>query len=125
MVIEMKTEVSATAGGAIVSAHSNVTIIGSVFGGNSAQAGGATFAELQSNITIINSTFVGNQATSLQSHQLCYAGGGVLYSNSGSSVTIQDTGSTFEPNVAHWLGGVMATELLVNFSYHTLSTMYL
>ena len=43
----MKTEVSATAGGAIVSAHSNVTIIGSVFGGNSAQAGGATFAELR------------------------------------------------------------------------------
>ena len=62
-------EVSAMAGGAIVSTHSNVTIMDSTFEGNSAQAGGAIFAELQSNITIINSTFVGNQATSLQSHQ--------------------------------------------------------
>ena len=102
-------EVSATAGGAIVSTHSNVTINGSVFEGNSAQAGGAIFAEQQSNITIINSTFVGNQATALQSHQYCYFGGGVLYSDDGSFVTIQD--STFERNTAHWLGGVMATGL--------------
>ena len=101
--------VSATAGGAIVSNHSNVTIDGSVFEGNSAQAGGALFAEQQSNITIINSTFVGNQATALQSHQYCYFGGGVLYSDDGSSVTIQN--STFEHNTAHWLGGVMATGL--------------
>ena len=101
--------VSATAGGAIVSTHSNVTIDGSVFEGNSAQAGGAIFVEQQSNITIINSTFMWNQATALQSHQYCYFGGGVLYSNDGSSVTIQN--STFERNTAHWLGGVMATSL--------------
>ena len=49
-------KVDITAGGAIVSTHSNVTIVGSVFKGNSAQAGGAIFSELQSNITIINST---------------------------------------------------------------------
>ena len=101
--------VSATAGGAIVSTHSNVIIDGSVFEGNSAQAGGAIFAEQQSNITIINSTFVGNQATALQSHQYCYFGGGVLYSDDGSSVTIQD--SMLERNTAHWLGGVVATSL--------------
>ena len=104
-------EVSVTAGGAISSTHSSVTIIDSVFEGNSAQAGGAIFTELQSNIIIINSTFVRNQATSLQSHQYCYAGGGVLYSDhsGGSSVVIQN--STFEHNTAHWLGGVMATGL--------------
>ena len=101
--------VDVTAGGAIVSTHSNVTIIGSVFEGNSAQAGGAIFAQLQSNITIINSTFVGNQATSLQSHQYCYAGGGVLYCDSGSSIIVNS--STFERNTAHWLGGVMTTGL--------------
>ena len=99
---------NATAGGAIVSTRSNVTIIEGTFEGNSAQAGGAIFAELQSNITIINSTFVGNQATSLQSHPYCYiAGGGALYSDSGSSVVIHS--STFEHNTAHWIGGVMAT----------------
>ena len=92
-----------------------------MFGGNSAQAGGAIFAELQSNITIINSTFVSNQATSLQSHQLCYAGGGVLYSNRGSSVTIQD--STFEPNAARWLGGVMATGLHDNVTTSFISNV--
>ena len=102
-------KVSATAGGAIVSTHSNVTIDSSVFEGNSAQAGGAIFAEQQSNITIINSTFVGNQATALQSHQYCYFGGGVLYSDDGSSVTIQD--SMFKHNTAHWLAGVMETSL--------------
>ena len=101
--------VDVTAGGAIVSTHSNVTIIDSVFEGNSAQAGGAIFAQLQSNITIINSTFVGNQATSLQSHQYCYAGGGVLYCDSGSSIIVNS--STFERNTAHWLGGVMTTGL--------------
>ena len=116
------TEVSAMAGGAIVSTHSNVTIIDSTFEGNSAQAGGAIFAELQSNITIINSTFVGNQATSLQSHQYCYTGGGVLYSDSGSSVVVHN--STFEHNTAHWLGGVMATGrsthiiIISNAAYH-------
>ena len=101
--------VDVTAGGAIASTHSNVTIIDSVFEGNSAQAGGAIFAQLQSNITIINSTFVGNQATSLQSHQYCYAGGGVLYCDSGSSIIVNS--STFERNTAHWLGGVMTTGL--------------
>ena len=100
-------EVSAMAGGAIVSTHSNVTIMDSTFEGNSAQAGGAIFAELQSNITIINSTFVGNQATSLQSYQYCYTGGGVLYSDSGSSVVVHN--SIFDHNTAHWLGGVIAT----------------
>ena len=102
-------KVSATAGGAIVSNHSNVTINCSVFEGNSAQAGGAIFAEQESNITIINSTFVGNQATALQSHQYYYFGGGVLCSDDGSSVTIQD--SMFERNTAHWLGAVVATSL--------------
>ena len=102
-------EVDVTAGGAIVLTHSNVTIIDSVFEGNHAQAGGAIFAELQSNIIIINSTFVGNQATSLQSHQYCYAGGGVLYCDNGSSIKVYS--STFERNTAHWLGGVMAAGL--------------
>ena len=100
-----------TAGGAIVSTHSNITIIDSTFEGNSAQAGGAIFAELQSNISIINSTFVGNQATSLLSHQYCYGGGGVLYCDSGSYVMIQN--STFEHNRAQWLGGVIAIGLYV------------
>ena len=107
-------EVSATAGGAIILTHSNLTVIGSVFEGNSAQVGGAIFAEQQSNITIINSTFVGNQAAALQSHRLCYAGGGVIYSNGGISLTIQD--STFERNTAHWHGGVMATGLHGNLT---------
>ena len=104
-------EVIPTVGGAIVSTHSSVTIIESMFEGNSAQAGGAIFAELQSNITIINSTFVGNKATRLQSHQYnivyCYFGGGVLYSDSDSSIVIHN--SILVHNTAYWLGGVMAT----------------
>ena len=116
------TEVSAMAGGAIVSTHSNVTIIDSTFEGNSAHAGGAIFAELQSNITIINSTFVGNQATSLRSHQYCYTGGGALYSDGDGSVVVHN--STFEYNTAHWFGGVMATSrsthnnFTSNIAYH-------
>ena len=92
--------VSATAGGAIVSTHSNVIINGSVFEGNSAQAGGAIFAEQQSNITIINSTFMGNQATDIQSYQYCYFGGGVLYSMEAEKGTpkLRRTRSEVSPN---------------------------
>ena len=99
-------QVTATAGGAITSTHSNVTIIGSAFERNSAQVGGAIFAELQSNITMIKCTFIGNQAIPLQSYKYCYAGGGVLYSDNGSSVEVQN--SKFEHNTAHWHGGIMA-----------------
>ena len=98
-------EVSATAGGAIVSTHSNVTIDGSVFEGNSAQAGGAIFAEQQSNITITNSTFVGNQATALQSHQYCYFGG-VLYNGDHEYFSVIIANNTFTDNSAYD-GGVL------------------
>ena len=47
--------IKARAGGAILSTKSSVTIIESVFEGNSAEAGGAIFCTLQASITIINS----------------------------------------------------------------------
>ena len=51
---------NATVGGAIVATHSNVSISHSNFSNNSAQAGGAIFAEMNSSINIMDSSFINN-----------------------------------------------------------------
>ena len=98
------------AGGAILSNHSNVSIIESMFEGNSAQVGGAIFSHSNSNITIINSTFVGNHAASVVAQTRYYAGG-VLHADSGTAVTVHN--STFKHNTQRY-GGVIATAYTAN-----------
>ena len=93
--------VSAMAGGAISATRSKITVIQSMFEGNSAEVGGAIFSELNSNITIINSTFVGNHATSIASYSIRYASGGALYHDSDSTV-ITITDSKFMDNSAQY-----------------------
>ena len=79
---------SVLAGAAITTASCSLTIIGSTFRGNSAEVGGAIFAELKSSVTIINSTFVANHAYSI---------GGVLYSK--INCTVLTFNSTFQNNL--------------------------
>ena len=47
-------------GGAIIGSHSNITISQSNFAYNSAQLGGAIFAEINSEMSIVNCTFISN-----------------------------------------------------------------
>ena len=92
----------------IIATHSNLTIVNSVFEGNSAQTGGAIYAELQSNITIINSRFMENSAIFVGSEHDCHhEGGGVLYIDSNRTSTITIENSIFEYNSGTWLGGVI------------------
>ena len=72
-------------GGAVIATHSNVTIVKSIFIGNSAEVGGAIFATLGSNIVLINSTFLENSATNCFHSFSCY--GGILYSENGFTET--------------------------------------
>ena len=86
-------------GGAIAVMRSTVTITNSTFEGNSAERGGAIYAEQDSNVTIANSTFVKNAVKCNSSESLrnysCY--GGVLYSH---NCTINVCYSTFHNNSA-------------------------
>ena len=109
-------------GGAILSTHSNLTIMSSTFEGNSAQAGGAIYAELQSNVTIISSHFVENHATFIRSEYDCYyGGGGVLYVDSNRTSVITIESSTFEYNSGNWYGGVIALGLSTDHAVVTIS----
>ena len=84
---------TSSAGGAVIVAQSNITIIGSWFKSNSAEVGGAIFCELESSVNIINSTFLWNHATSLKSYP-CY--GGALFSQGGCKVMFKNC--TFKHN---------------------------
>ena len=93
-------------GGAIVAiARSNITVIDSVFEGNSAKLGGAIFTDFGSDIIIINTSFSENSINNYDTigydeyvRDGCTRGGGVLYGDSGVSITIQD--SQFTNNTA-------------------------
>ena len=84
-------------GGALVINTSNIMIIASTFDGNTAENGGAIFAERDSNVTIVNSTFEENtvECDASSYYSLCY--GGVLYSE---NCTITILGSRFQNNSA-------------------------
>ena len=94
-------------GGAILTTRSNLTIVNSTFEGNSAQTGGAIYAEQQSNITIINSHFKENRVRG-SIYDCHYEGGGVLYIDSNGMSTVTIESSSFEHNSGSWLGGVIA-----------------
>ena len=108
-------------GGAIFTINSRTTIVDSVFERNSANIGGAIFAECYSSLTIINSVFTKNH---VQCHidtitfSKCY-GGGVLYAGNGVDVTIY--GSQFHLNTAykHLNGGVLMAELDTIINIHS------
>ena len=53
---EMAGEVLVQRGGAVASIHSNITIIDSIFEGNSAQLGGAIFCELDQRTATLQSS---------------------------------------------------------------------
>ena len=97
-------------GGAIVVTHSNITITGNTFKGNSAEVGGAIFCELESNVTINNSIFTRNRGYS--DNQQCY--GGALYCQGGCKVKIYN--STFNKN--------MGCTSSVSYTHLTLPTIY-
>ena len=89
--------VPAMAGGAILVTRSKITIIESMFEGNSVEIGGAIFSEFNSNITIINSTFVGNNA-SKNRYNCVFGNGGVLYDSGSTVITITDSEFIFLKN---------------------------
>ena len=63
-------------GGAMMATESTITIANSTFRDNSAERGGAVFAELQSRIRVFDSEFVDNRVTSSNSSESI---GGALY----------------------------------------------
>ena len=107
-------DVSLSAGGAIVSEGSHVTIEHSHFKRNSAQIGGAIFSKVLDDITIINSTFVKNEGTyyvnpgGWNPTAYCSLGGGAFHSDSISAISISD--SYFEENtyMGKGLGGAVS-----------------
>ena len=109
-------------GGAILATHSNLTIVNSIFEGNSAQAGGAIYAEHQSNITIINSHFIENNATFIRSEYDCdRGGGGVLFVDSDRTTIITIESSIFEHNSGTQFGGVITLGSLTGSAVVTIS----
>ena len=81
--VDLNILVHAKVGGAIIATQSTVTIIKSRFEGNSAEIGGAIFANDGSKITIINSTFKDNYAVcATDLAETCFQIGGVLHSES-------------------------------------------
>ena len=98
---------SPTAGGAIFSKRSQVSISQCKFEENRAHVGGAIFCQYHSHIMISDSTFEGNHATSLDKYDngTCLGGGGVIHIESDSTVTIQKC--SFQRNTAHYFGGVI------------------
>ena len=101
-------------GGAIVAtARSNITVLESIFEENNAKLGGAIFTDLSSHITIINTSFSEN-LNSIDKHlqvrntyRDCRRGGGVLYGDSGVTITIQDSQFTNNTAQGHSGGGVV------------------
>ncbi len=105
--IHTKRVQATTAGGAIFSRGSQISISQCMFEGNRAHVGGAIFCQKHSHIMISESTFEGNHATSLDKYDLgmCLGGGGVMHIESDSSVTIQKC--NFQRNTAHYFGGAI------------------
>ena len=104
--VEKRVAVYAYVGGAIIANQSNLTIMESMFEGNSAEVGGAMFATLGTNITIINSTFVANYLSCRPDLQ-CF--GGALHSeNEFLQCQVVVVESDFRNNSASY-GGVMST----------------
>ena len=68
------------AGGAIICSNCNIWISNSVFQGNTAQLGGAIYAEVKSNITILNSRFLDHNVSCQR--QKCF--GGVIFSDTSN-----------------------------------------
>ena len=93
-------------GGAIVAtARSNITVLDSIFEENSAELGGAIFIDLGSHFIIINTSFSENSVYDTEYERNfwiwisgCKRGGGVLYGDSGVTITIHD--SQFTNNTA-------------------------
>lgn len=90
---------NATVGGAIIATHSTVHVSDSDFSDNSAQAGGAIFAEIGSEITIIDSHFVNNAFIPINS-----IGGAVHIEDSTASIG----GDSLFSNNQAFAGGAVA-----------------
>ena len=108
-------------GGALIVAHSNLTIDNCLFEGNSANIGGAIFSEAESNITINNSNFTSNTAAG------CDRGpcsGGVLFIVDSSIVLIQNCRfqNSTAPDGIGGMGVVFNATLIVLHSYAYNST---
>ena len=95
------TSVVGTVGGALSVTHSNLEIDDCLFGGNSANIGGAIFSEAESNITINNTSFTSNYAAG--SH-LGHCSGGALFITEQSIVVVQNC--NFQNNTSAGHGGV-------------------
>ena len=87
---------SLAVGGALYTVFSNVSIVGSKFTDNTAEMGGALFAQNNSSLHVVGSTYNNNRASF----------GGVIITLE-SSVNIDN--STFTENTAEVHGGVMMT----------------
>ena len=90
---------NATVGGAIIATHSTIQVSNSDFNDNSAQAGGAIFAETGSEITIMDSRFMNNAFVATNS-----IGGAVHIEDSTASI---GGDSSFSNNRA-FAGGAVA-----------------
>ena len=99
---------SAQVGGAIFAQfQSNITLIDSTVEGNSAQwFGGAIFAELHSNIIIINSQISENNIIQTHASHECFYSGAALYLSHGCNGRIRK--SSFERNSVARSAGVVA-----------------
>ena len=106
-------------GGAIIATSSNLTVIETIFEGNSADVGGAIYAEQNSNIVITSSTFINNTShmTCIINGVPCFGGGAVHLSNSMMTVDC----CLFTNNSAMGDGGVFefhGSKVNINQSQH-------
>ena len=93
------------AGGAIALAQSDVTIIDSTFIENSAEVGGALFANDDSTVIIINSSFENNHATYNSKPEVSESADGGAIAVQYSKINI--SGCRFSNNSAVGYGGAM------------------
>ena len=97
-------------GGALITNHSNVTIVKGNFTENRAQIGGAIYAENGTRVTITKSKFINNAANSSYNYILEQtAAGGALYATNNCSIFVFN--SHFDKNLVYHgyrLGGTMA-----------------
>ena len=108
-------------GGAIWNA-SRLTVVNSVFSGNTSTWGGGGAIINQGTLTVVNSTFTGNAAPgsfggaiqnfgTVTVERSTFSGntadgyGGGIYNAIGSTATLAITNSTFSGNSARWYGG--------------------
>ena len=96
-------------GGAIKLVQSNLTIIRSIFQGNSATLGGALYATTECNITILNTVFINNQ---VMCHNGLCMNRGLLNVPQGRALFIDNSNlsiehTVFDSNYANGFGGAM------------------